>query len=107
MPPSKQQNSNPAATPQNSHPKKTTFPLRVRGGPLLLICSLMATLLITAQHSNLFALTPVTEVIVKTGDKAPDNDGTFDLGLSGQVAVLNNCGWAAFRGSLSGATNGR
>src|SRR2546426_7279344 len=99
MTPSKQQNSNPAATPQNSHPKKTTFPLRVRGGPLLLICSFIAALLIAAQHSNLFALTPVTEVIVKTGDKAPDGDGTFDLGQSGQLAALNNRGWAAFLGS--------
>src|SRR5215510_8615858 len=34
----------------------------------------------------------VTEVIVKTGDRAPDNDGTFDLGLSGQMAALSNRG---------------
>jgi hypothetical protein len=64
--------------------------------------------LIAPQRSDLFAITPVTEVVVKTGDQAPDKDGTFNLGLGGDTtAVLNNCGWAAFRGSLSGATNGR
>src|SRR5205823_3384821 len=48
-----------------------------------------------------------TEVIVEAGDKAPDGDGTFDLGLSGTVGVLNNCGWAAFHGSLVNTTLGR
>jgi hypothetical protein len=78
-----------------------------RCAPLLVMCCLITMFLIAPQRSDLFAITPVTEVIVETGDPAPDNDGTFDLGLSGQVAVLNNCGWAAFHGSLVNTTNGR
>jgi hypothetical protein len=78
-----------------------------RCAPLLVMCCLITMFLIAPQRSDLFAITPVTEVIVETGDPAPDNDGTFDLGLSGQVAVLNNRGWAAFHGSLVNTTNGR
>jgi len=71
------------------------------------MCSLIAVLAIGSQLSSLLA-SPVTEVVVKTGDKAPDGDGTFDLGLAGSLtAVLNNCGWAAFHGSLVNTTNGR
>jgi hypothetical protein len=92
--------------PQNYSARRTHAIAPIRRRALLLMCSLVATFLLADHCSSLLAA-PVTEVIVKTGDKAPDNDGTFDLGLSGQVAALNNCGWAAFRGSLSGATNGR
>jgi hypothetical protein len=77
-----------------------TAPFRI--APLL---SCFAVLLVAGHCSSLLGA-PVTEVIVKTGDQAPDKDGTFNLGLAGDTtAVLNNCGWAAFRGSLSG-TNG-
>ena len=79
-----------------------------RCAPLLVMCCLITMFLIAPQRSDLFAITPVTEVIVKTGDQAPDNDGTFNLGLAGDTtAVLNNCGWAAFHGSLVNTTNGR
>ena len=71
------------------------------------MCSLLALLLSTGTQSSLLAA-PITEVVVKTGDKGPDNDGTFDLSSSGDtVAALNNCGWAAFEGSLSNTTIGR
>ncbi|PYJ72255.1 MAG: hypothetical protein DME72_08365, partial [Verrucomicrobia bacterium] len=71
------------------------------------MCSLIAVLAIGSQLSSLLA-SPVTEVVVKTGDKAPDGDGTFDLGLAGSLtAVLNNCGWAAFHGNLVNTTLGR
>jgi hypothetical protein len=69
------------------------------------MCSLIAVLAIGSQLSSLLAA-PVTEVVVETGDKAPGGDGTFDLGLAGDLtAVLNNCGWAAFRGNLIGTTH--
>lgn len=72
-----------------------------------MMCSLLALLLTTGTQSSLPAA-PITEVVVKTGDKAPGNDGTFDLEFSGDtLAVLNNCGWAAFEGSLSNTTIGR
>ena len=92
--------------PQNYSAKTTHAIAPIRRRALLLMCSLVATFLLAGHCSSLLAA-PVTEVIVKTGDKAPDNDGTFDLGLSGQVAVLNNCGWAAFHGSLVNTTLGR
>lgn len=63
--------------------------------------SLVAIFLLTTHCSSLLA-GPATEVIVKTGDKAPDNDGTFNV-IS--MAALNNCGWAAFLGNLSGTNN--
>ena len=94
------------AKPQNCFPRETYAPGRIRCHPLVLMCSLIAVLAIGSQLSNLLAA-PVTEVIVETGDKAPDGDGTFDLGLSGTVGVLNNCGWAAFHGSLVNTTLGR
>ena len=65
--------------------------------------SLVAIFLLATHCSSLLA-GPATEVIVKTGDKAPDNDGTFDLWQSGQMAALNNCGWAAFHGNLVNTT---
>jgi len=44
---------------------------------------------------------PATEVIVKTGDPAPDGDGTFDMTFAGDtIAALNNCGWAGFTASI-------
>ena len=94
------------AKPQNCFPRETYAPDRIRCHPLVLMCSLIAVLAIGSQLSSLLAA-PVTEVIVEAGDKAPDGDGTFDLGLSGTVGVLNNCGWAAFHGSLVNTTLGR
>src|SRR5438105_13842643 len=95
------------AKPQNCSPREIYAPGRIRCHPLVLMCSLIAVLAIGSQLSSLLA-SPVTEVVVKTGDKAPDGDGTFDLGLAGSLtAVLNNCGWAAFHGSLVNTTNGR
>src|SRR6266480_1008974 len=88
------------AKPQNCSPRETYAPGRIRCHPLVLMCSLIAVLAIGGQLSSLLAA-PVTEVVVETGDKAPGGDGTFDLGLAGDLtAVLNNCGWAAFRGNL-------
>lgn len=52
------------------------------------------------------AAAPVTQVVVVTGDPAPDGDGSFDLSLGVDVA-LNNNGWVAFRALLDNATNGR
>ena len=94
------------AKPQNCFPRETYAPGRIRCHPLVLMCSLIAVLAIGSQLSSLLAA-PVTEVIVEASDKAPDGDGTFDLGLSGTVGVLNNCGWAAFHGSLVNTTLGR
>ena len=74
---------------------------RLRWRLLTLTCSLVTVALVIPNGPSLLAA-PVTEVIVQTGDRAPDNDGTFDLFYSGQMAALNNCGWAAFVGSLSG-----
>jgi len=93
------------AKPQNCSPRETYAPGRIRCHPLVLMCSLIAVLAIGSQLSSLLAA-PVTEVVVETGDKAPGGDGTFDLGLAGDLtAVLNNCGWAAFRGNLIGTTH--
>ena len=77
---------------------------RLRWRLLTLTCSLVTVALVIPHGPRLLAA-PVTEVIVKTGDRAPDNDGTFDLFYSGQMAALNNCGWAAFVGSLSGTNS--
>ena len=93
------------AKPQNCSPRETYAPGHIRCHPLVLMCNLIAVLAIGSQLSNLLAA-PVTEVVVETGDKAPGGDGTFDLGLAGSLtAVLNNCGWAAFRGNLISTTH--
>src|SRR6266513_2402435 len=91
--------------PQNCS-VRTTYSLRpMRCHRLFFICSLVAMCLAAGHWSSLLAA-PKTEVIVKSGDPAPDGDGTFDLGLAGDLtAVLNNCGWAAFRGNLIGTTH--
>ncbi len=83
------------------HRAKPPSSLRIPRSPLLLVCSLTAALLIAAQHSNLFALTPVTEVVVKTGDPAPDGDGTFGTTNAFMTPALNNHGSVGFRGTLN------
>src|SRR5689334_6150686 len=65
-------NMNPI--PQNCSLRKTSC---LRCHPVIMMCSLLALLLITGTQSSLLAA-PITEVVVKTGDKAPDKDGTFD-----------------------------
>jgi hypothetical protein len=112
IPTTKQRTRSPAALPQNFHAAKIPSSPFIRRSPLFLICGLIAALLLAAQPSKLFALTPVTEVVVKTGDKAPDGDGvfsTFNLSSSssGTAPALNNCGSAAFGGALNNATLGR
>jgi len=74
---------------------------RLRWRLLTLTCSLVTIALVIPHGPRLLAA-PVTEVIVKTGDRAPDDDGTFNVVT---MAALNNCGWAAFVGSLSGTNN--
>ena len=93
--------------PQKYSARTTHGIVPIRCRPVMLMCSLVAMFLLAAHYSSLLAA-PKTEVIVETGDPAPDKDGTFNLGLGGDTtAVLNNCGWAAFRGSLVGTTLGR
>jgi hypothetical protein len=72
------------------------------------ILTVVAAFLLAA-HPNLFALTPATEVVVKTGDPAPDGDGVFDggAGIVVTAPALNDCGSAAFRGLLKNTTVGR
>jgi hypothetical protein len=88
------------SSPQNFFMKTAPFCI----APML---SCFAVLLVAAHGAALFAA-PATEVVVETGDKAPDGDGTFDLGLAGSLtAVLNNCGWSAFHANLVNTTLGR
>jgi hypothetical protein len=101
MAPSNQQNRYAAMMLHDFHRAKPPSSLRIPRSPLLLVCSLTAALLIAAQHSNLFALTPVTEVVVKTGDPAPDGDGTFGTTNAFTTPALNNHGSVGFRGTLN------
>ena len=56
-------------------------------------------------HAGLLA-DPVTEVIVKTGDKAPKGDTTFGSVNAFTAPVLNNHGLAAFRAFLNNGKYG-
>ena len=106
-PESKKQMNTTTPKPQNYSAKTRHAIAPIRHRAPLLMCSLVAMFLLAGHCSSLLA-GPVTEVIVKTGDKAPDGDGTFGLWNGGEtMAALNNSGWAAFQGSLSGTTLGR
>lgn len=74
-------------------------------------CAIMRTLLILlcCASAARMAAAPVTEIVVKTGDPAPDGDGIFNLrsDTSTRTAALNDRGWVAFRGGLESTTNGR
>lgn len=66
----------------------------------------MLLLALVGASASLFA-DPVTEVIVKTGDKAPDGDGTFSTVNAFTPPVLNNNGSVGFRAALANTTIGR
>ena len=67
----------------------------------ILIAGIIASVCVIAPRSQLLAATPVTVVVVKTGDRAPDGDGVFDRINAFTPPVLNNRGLAGFRGKLA------
>jgi hypothetical protein len=69
------------------------------------LCVVLAVVVVSTHASLLGA--PVTEVIVKTGDKAPDGDGTFSTVNAFTPPVINNHGSVGFRAALANTTIGR
>jgi hypothetical protein len=88
-------------------PSPTIESLLFSGGRLLhLAYGLIAISLLAAAQSSLYAITPVTEVVAKTGDLVPHGDTTFGSVNAFTAPVLNNHGLAAFRAFLNNGKYG-
>lgn len=64
----------------------------------------VVSLCIAVSTSTPVEASPSFDVVVVSGDTAPDNDGTFDNVFSGD-AVFNDAGQVGFRASLTGTPN--
>ncbi len=59
-----------------------------------------------ATWSPIAQANPNFDVVVVTGDAAPDNDGTFNA-INSDNAVFNDAGQVAFRATMAGTPNGQ